>query len=130
MDMTKIIRAFKSVPVQKLAVAGQDSEAIKTKQSPIQNFLPNVFVILHYLHEDLLLSKFHINLAKQLAVLLRDCILAMDSKHAIVKASFLWYYETLHGIDFSQKVKEVFGEDILQRLGQTIPRIEKVPILL
>ena len=126
-------------PVQEqpaMAAGGQhsgDSEVLVTKTNPqaIQPYLGQLFILLHYLHEELLLSQFHDQQAANLARLLCKWIMSLPNREAQAKVAYVWYYVNVHKIsDLDEEVNEFFGPQ-LQDLRSSPPAvsIQQVPVL-
>jgi len=97
----------------------------------LQPYLGQLFTILHYLHEELLLSKFHLHHAKSLAKLLCKWILSLPKREGLAKAAFLWYYMDLHHLrEHDGEVREAFGAQMQDlRSSQSMVSIVQAPVL-
>ena len=88
-------------------------------------------MLLHYLHEDLLTSKFNKAIAIKLAQLLCKWILCLPKRDGLAKVSYFWYYVNLHGVtQFQEEANAYFGshiQDLKQSSGGV--SILQAPIL-
>lgn len=71
-----------------------DGEFIVTATNPklIQPYFEHLFTLLHYLHEDLLITNLNKSIAVQLSKLLCKWVLCLPERDGLAKASYFWYY--------------------------------------
>lgn len=110
-----------------------DPEVIITKTNPqaLQPYIGQLFTLLHYLHEDLLLSQFYRQQAADLGRFLCKWIMSLPNREALAKVAYTWYYINLHKIEnLSEELKEFFGPQLQDlKSSPTAISIQQVPVL-